>query len=85
MTQIQVSYSEEHTNVSICPMLISTQRQRRRRSMSSSLFKFDLKIKYRSVPTCRDYGWGRFFMEAYGLAVSLAEGVGVDAGALGRG
>lgn len=53
--------------------------------MSSSLFKFDLKIKYRSVPTCRDYGWGRFFMEAYGLAVSLAEGVGVDAGALGRG
>ena len=53
--------------------------------MSSSLFKFDLKIKYRSVPTCRDYGWGRFFMEAYGLAVSLAEGVGVEADALGRG
>ena len=52
--------------------------------MSSSLFKFDLKIKYRSVPTCRDYGWGRFFMEAYGLAVSLAEGVGVDAHALSR-
>ena len=52
--------------------------------MSSSLFKFDLKIKYRSVPTCRDYGWGRLFMEAYGRSV-LAQAVGVDADALGRG
>ena len=54
--------------------------------MSSSLFKFDLKIKYSIVPTrSRGCGWGRYsFIEAYGRR-ALAQAVGVDAGALGRG
>ena len=35
------------------------------------------KPPQRSVLTCScGYGWGRFFMDAYALTVSLAEGVG---------